>query len=262
MTQVASAVIALVAYPTSKLLGVLTTPSSGAITVALVGVLLARHLPRFGRSLAVAGLLTLVLDGMSPLSAWLAAPLEDRFPAPRDLGAVAGIVALGGGVDEPKSMLRGQIVLNDAAERVIALSDLARRYPGARVAYVGTGEASALRRFADTLLLDSARMIYEENSRDTHENAVMAAALLHPQANERWLLVTSAWHMPRAVGSFRAAGFDIIPYPVDYRTGGEPRPISGSMGQGLANLDRVVKEWIGLVAYRLAGYTDVLFPAP
>jgi uncharacterized SAM-binding protein YcdF (DUF218 family) len=76
--------------------------------------------------------------------------------------------------------------------------------------------------------------------------------------------VTSAYHMPRAMAAFRAAGFPIEAYPVDWRTGGpidalKPFP---SVGDGLRRTDTAVREWVGLLAYRITGKTAELFPAP
>ena len=85
-----------------------------------------------------------------------------------------------------------------------------------------------------------------------------------PRPDERWLLVTSAWHMPRAVGVFRQAGFPVTAYPVDFRTGGRAnvlRPFA-TLSEGLRRLDVAAKEWAGLVGYRLTGRTGELFPRP
>jgi uncharacterized SAM-binding protein YcdF (DUF218 family) len=106
--------------------------------------------------------------------------------------------------------------------------------------------------------------VIESRSRTTRENALFSRRLVEPHEGERWLLVTSAWHMPRSVGCFRQAGFPVVPYPVDYRTRGPQdrwRTFS-SLSEGLRRLDLATKEWIGLLGYRLAGYTDALFPGP
>jgi uncharacterized SAM-binding protein YcdF (DUF218 family) len=108
------------------------------------------------------------------------------------------------------------------------------------------------------------QMVFEEKSRNTWENAVFTRDLVKPKPGETWLLVTSAWHMPRSVGIFRHVGFPVVPYPVAYRTFGDGREFRGyvSILDRLALLDLGVREWIGLLAYRLAGKTDALFPAP
>ena len=105
----------------------------------------------------------------------------------------------------------------------------------------------------------------ERRSRNTAENAEFSKALVAPKAGERWLLVTSAFHMPRSIGLFRKAGFAVEPYPVDWRVGGrddlftlpELRRLTG-----WASVDVGVREWIGLVAYRLTGKIDEFLPGP
>ena len=107
------------------------------------------------------------------------------------------------------------------------------------------------------------RVIYEAESRNTWENAVFSKEMVRPQPGERWVLVTSAMHMPRSVGIFRQVGWEVIPYPVDYRTKHDATPwLRFEFGQNLVILDDAVREWIGLTAYRLMGRTESLFPAP
>ena len=82
-----------------------------------------------------------------------------------------------------------------------------------------SAEAAATRGCSSRDGLDARRILVETRSRNTYENAVYSKELAQPQPGQIWLLVTSANHMPRAVGCFRAVGFDVIPYPVDYDTG-------------------------------------------
>ena len=99
---------------------------------------------------------------------------------------------------------------------------------------------------------------------NTLENAILSKDLARPQPGERWLLVTSAYHMPRAIGIFRKAGFDVEPYPVDWRTSGSGdalRPFP-TVGDGLRRTDTAVREWVGLLVYWLMGMSSSLFPAP
>jgi uncharacterized SAM-binding protein YcdF (DUF218 family) len=105
------------------------------------------------------------------------------------------------------------------------------------------------------------RVLVEDRSRNTYENAVMSHDLVQPKAGETWLLLTSAWHMPRAVGCFRHTGWEVLPYPVDYRTEARPR-LELLLAPHLELLDLAAKEWVGLAAYRLLGRIDALFPAP
>ena len=263
-------------FPLSKLIFFVITPSNLLILVGLLGCLLlftewGRGL---GRLLATFGFLGLLAAGFLPLSQWILLPLEERFPAFVDDGApVAGIVVLGGGIETDTSVKREQVILNDAGERQIALADLGRRYPRARLVFSGgsgsiaegtVSEAEVVSRNADTLGVPRDRLILEQGSRNTHENAAFTAQIVQPKPGERWLLVTSAWHMPRAMGCFRTAGFPVTAYPVDYRTGGtrDALQLHGFASEGLQALDIAVKEWVGLVAYKLAGYTDTWLPGP
>ncbi len=263
-------------FPLSKLAFFAFTPSNFLILLGLVGALLLfTEIGRgLGRVLCLASPLALLFAGLAPLPNWSMLLLEQRFPAFTDDGRpVTGIIALGGSIETTTSAERGQLSQNDAGEREIAFADLARRYPKARLLFSGGSgslhpgtvtEAETVSRHADTLGLPRDRLILEQRSRNTRENAIYSAQILQPKPGERWLLVTSAWHMPRAVGCFRKAGFDVTAYPVDYRTGGPQAAFRFQTfaSDGLYQFDISVKEWVGLIAYKLAGYIDDWMPKP
>lgn len=261
----------------SKLLWLLATPSNLLVTLAILGAILALarrpRLARLGRRLGLGSLILLAICGLGPVGTWLLLPLEDRFPPYEEDGKpLAGVIVLGGAAFPNLSFDRHQLVVGDAAERLIALADLSRRKPGLRLIFTGgsgsvlgeeVAEAAAVARFGAVLGLEPARVTYERLSRTTWENARLTKPLLPPDADGRWLLVTSAWHMPRAVGAFRAATIDVVPYPVDYRTSRERRWRSEpSIASGLDRVDLGLREWIGLLVYRLTGRSSALFPAP
>jgi uncharacterized SAM-binding protein YcdF (DUF218 family) len=259
----------------SKVLGFFALPSNFLITIGLVGlILLCTRFTRLASWLIVTSIVLLAIAGLSPLGNALMVPLEQRFP-PWDSshGAPDGIVVLGGALSPEISAARNAVALNEAAERITVAVELARRYPDARIVFSG-GNAALIREggieaaFAvqefEALGIPHERIIAEEQSRNTVENAVFSRLIAQPKPGERWLLVTSAYHMPRAMGVFRAAGFPVEAYPVDWRTRG---PIDAtepfvSLGDGLRRTDTAVREWVGLVAYRLTGKTAELFPAP
>jgi uncharacterized SAM-binding protein YcdF (DUF218 family) len=259
----------------SKVLGFFAVPSNGVVALGLIGVLLlATRLKRTGRFLTVASLIVLALLGLSPIGNALIIPLEQRFPPWDDTrGAPDGIVVLGGAITPDVSAARNEVALNEAAERVTSAVALARRYPHARIIYSGgTGaliypegsEAVSAVRIFDSLGIPPERIIAEEQSRSTVENAAFSLLLAMPQPGERWLLVTSGYHMPRAMGVFRAAGFPVEAYPVDWRTRGPQdalRPFT-SLSGGLERADTAVHEWIGLLVYWLTGRSAALFPGP
>jgi uncharacterized SAM-binding protein YcdF (DUF218 family) len=259
----------------SKVLWFFATPSNALASLVATGLLaMAFGWRRLGLAAGATGMALLFLIGFGPLGLWALLPLEDRFPQYRNDGRpVAGIIVLGGGVNSWITAARGRLSTGEAGERILALEDLARRYPEAKLVYSGGSgaliesgdvpEADLVRQHAETLGIPAARIIAESRSRTTWENAVETRRLVTPGAGERWLLVTSAWHMPRAVGCFRQVGLDVTPYPVDYLTRGwnDALVLNGAIPTGLERFDLAIREWIGLAGYRLSGRSDALLPA-
>ncbi len=259
----------------SKILGFFALPSNIVATLATVGVaLLFTRFQRAGRRFTTASVVLLLLAGLSPLGNALIYPLEERFP-PWDAarGAPTGIVVLGGAIGPDISAARGTPDLNESAERLTAAAALARQYPDAKIIYSG-GDARLVihggieAEFAATLLeslgIPRARIIMEGKSRNTVENALFSKALADRKPGERWLLVTSAYHMPRSIGVFRRAGFAVEAYPVDWRTRGAIDLVLPfeSVTAGLRRTDTAAREWTGLLVYWLTGKSDAVFPAP
>ncbi|WP_089025347.1 YdcF family protein [Bradyrhizobium mercantei] len=256
----------------SKTLGIMLLPVNFLIGLGVFGgVLLLTRFARLGRRLMVAALLLLAICGFSPLGNVLIATLEQRFP-PWDAsrGAPDGIIVLGGSIDADLSVAHGTPVVRSAADRVIAAAALARRYPNARLVFTGGSanlisndarEADYAAEMFESLGIPKSRLTIERRSRNTVENAEFSKALVDPKPGERWLLVTSAYHMPRSVGLFRKAGFNVEAYPVDWRVGDVFSPVTLAI-EGLSRTDLGTREWIGLVAYHLACKTDDLLPGP
>jgi uncharacterized SAM-binding protein YcdF (DUF218 family) len=261
----------------SKILWFCLQPSALLLILLIAGAaLMATRHHRAGRRLVLASTALLLIGGLLPLSTWLILPLEERF-ARTDLSgrAVDGIIILGGMEDARVSTARHAHAIDEAAERLTEAAALAKRFPQSKIVLTG-GSAEVLS--APTIGADAAglvmrdlgvgddRLLLEREARDTWENAVKSKALVGPKPGERWLLVTSAWHMPRAVGVFRKARFAVEPWPVDYRTVGWSDAFQlfpfESPAQGLRQLDLAVHEWLGLMAYRLTGRSDEVFPGP
>jgi uncharacterized SAM-binding protein YcdF (DUF218 family) len=259
----------------SKTIGYLAIPSNLLMAIGLVGlVLLFTRFRRLASWLIVTSLVLIALIGYSPVGRILLLPLEERFPPwNASRGAPDGIVVLGGSISPDISVARGVVALNGSAERLTVTAELARRYPNARIIFTG-GTASldptepleaplAVKEF-EALGIDHDRITAEEQSRNTIENAVFSRLLANPKPGERWVLVTSASHMPRAIAAFRAAGFPVEAYPVDWHTRGrrDTAELFASFAGGLAMTDYAMHEWVGLAVYWLTGKTSELFPAP
>jgi uncharacterized SAM-binding protein YcdF (DUF218 family) len=254
----------------SKVLTMLLLPTALMVECALLGLILSRW--RIGRFLLILGVGALTACLILPVDSWAIRPLEDWFPAvtaPPE--RVDGIVVLGGAIDDLTSRDRGTPTLTSAANRLTTFVILAHRYPEAKLVFTGgsgaivqgvSNEAEFARILFEQLGLPPDRVIFENTSRTTWENAVNSYALVKPQQGEHWILVTSASHMPRAVGVFRKIGWPVLPWPVGYQSRDRLTDYPQSMGRKLEVLDWATHEWIGLAAYYLQGKTSALFPAP
>jgi uncharacterized SAM-binding protein YcdF (DUF218 family) len=259
----------------SKTLGIMLLPTDFLILVGIAGVILlgTRWAP-LGRRLTAASVVLLAICGFSPLGNWLLYPLESRFPAwDAARGAPDGIVVLGGSINADISAAHGVAVVRGAADRIVAAAALARQYPNARIVFTGGSsnliandprEADYAAEIFERLGVPRERLTMERRARNTAENAEFTKANAAPKNGERWLLVTSAYHMPRSVGLFRKVGFAVEPYPVDWRVGdrADLLQFSAFAVEGLQRTDLAVHEWIGLLAYRLTGKTGRLLPGP
>ena len=262
----------------SKMFWFFAQPSSLMLAAIVLGMLLLRRPAwmRAGQRLACGGVAMLVAAGLGPIGNIAVLPLEQRFPAPHGKlpdGPIAGIIVLGGYEDGRITQARGTLTLNEAAERITEAAALAYRLPGIPLVISGGSgavlledkpAAAAVAAYLQSIGIAADRIRLEDKSRTTFENAQFTKALVSPKPGDRWILVTSAAHMPRSVGTFRRQGFDVIAWPADFRTkdaGDAWRPF-GSLPGGLKRLDEAATEWVGLLGYRLLGRTDALFPAP
>lgn len=258
----------------SKLFWFVAQPINLIAILLLLALLFAVFRRRRMSAAAVAmAAFGLVLCAWTSFGALLLNPLEERFQRPQLPDDVAGIVVLGGGLEGSINLMRGGYELNAGGDRFVEAAVLAQRFPDARLVVsggVGTlllegeGDADTAVRLFTALGIDAGRLVLERESRNTYENVVFIKALVEPKPGETWLLVTSAFHMPRSMGLFRMAGFEVLPWPVDYRT-------SGAEGIGffrdnptdsLQNATLGIREWIGLIAYWLSGRIDSPFPGP
>ncbi|NHO20659.1 YdcF family protein [Acetobacter oeni] len=253
-----------------KLLTIAMLPTAFLIETLLLGLIFYRF--RSGRFLIMAAASGLAICLVFPVDQWAIRPLDDRFPQVKMPPAhIDGIIVLGGSVDDVTSEDRQTPVTGTAGDRLTTFAILARHYPNAKLLFTGgsgdivqgiTNEAKWVHILFDGLGLPPDRVIYENHSRTTRENATESFALIHPKPDETWILVTSASHMPRSVGVFRKAGWHIIPWPVGYMSRDRLKSYTLSLGTRMAILDWAAHEWIGMVAYRAHGWTDALFPGP
>ncbi|MEE2745513.1 MAG: YdcF family protein [Pseudomonadota bacterium] len=208
-----------------------------------------------------------------PVGALLTNILENRFPGNIALPEkVNGIIVLGGVIDQFISKDRETPAINGAVERLIAFAKLSERYPEAKLIFSGGSgvltkqnlkEAHFVGPVFEMLNVDMTRIIYEDKSKNTFENALFSKELVESEIMHPWVLVTSAFHMPRAIGVFRHTGWNIFPYPVDYQSKKSYKVCCQfSFRGGISSLSHSLHEWIGLGFYWLTNRTNEFFPRP
>ncbi|MBX9621804.1 MAG: YdcF family protein [Alphaproteobacteria bacterium] len=220
---------------------------------------------RWGRKFVVIACVGFAFFGIVPVGLWTVVNLENHFPKLEKIPSDAkGMILLGGSFDLMTTKARHEPSYNLTAGKLIHFVELAKANPHLILAFTGTPlEADTTKIVLKGLDLDPSHVIFENNSTNTKENAAQSARLLQPKPDEKWVLITSAYHMPRSIALFRKAGFNVIPFPVDYHTTGEYEPWF-FLGLRL-NLDGWAassREWLGMVMNYIMGRSEAIFPSP
>lgn len=253
-------------FVASKILAFAIEPLVWVLVFMLAGMLVLAHRPRLGRGLLWTSLLALVLSGWTFVPAVFHHQLESRYPPPpsgADMQKYVGVVVLGGALANSELWtVHNQVALNEHAERMTVAVSLARKYPHLLLLYtggiasvppVGLTEAQRAKIFFDDMGVDTSRVLYEARSRNTYENAFYSATVAGVDKRQPWLLLTSAYHMPRSMGSFKNVGWNVTPYPVDYRIASAPDWTDYSMHYGPGEWELVLHELVGYAVYRMSG---------
>lgn len=250
----------------SKLLNLLTQPLNGVLALLLLALLMGRRHPLRARRTSMAALLLLALTGAQPLPDALLARLEGQYtelPPQADLHGYAGIIVLGGAMESGRvSQQHTQPLLNASAERMTMAYALWRNHPNLQLVFTGgegelfgsgPSEAERAKQFFISMGLPERSLTLEARSQNTFENAVFTSQLPGLDVKKPWLLMTSAWHMPRSMATFQKAGWNVTAYPVDFRTGGTTPWTSYSLSDGAERWELLLHEYLGLLSYRISG---------
>ena len=254
----------------SKVLWFIVNPFNVILILLALGWLLLFKRQKAGRKLIGIGLIMIFLFGLSFLPNFMMGLLENRIHAGKIPKKIDGIIVLAGMVEMESS--RGELIeLTEQADRIVEGIILARKHPEARLIITGGSgnlrqgekyrEADYLEKLSISLGIDKDRLIVERDSKNTHEHAIAMSKMLSEKG--QWVLITSAFHMPRSLGCFKKEGINVIPYPVDYKTKPDNALSLTSFLPTLGNIGSfnvAFHEWTGLIAYRLTGYTDSVFP--
>jgi len=223
-----------------------------------------------GRVLISSTVIIITMVSVLPFSYWVLRPLEDLFIIPDKLpDRVDGVIVLAGAEDISITVARGQPSFHGGGERLTTFVWLARVYPDAVLLYTGGSgtltnqdkkPSIVARKFFKQLGLNPARVRFESDSKNTLENALKSYELIKPTPGQKWILVTSAYHMPRSIGIFRKVGWNVIPYPVDFNTTKNFR-INFDLRE-IGRFSQGIREWVGLLVYWATDLTSELLPHP
>lgn len=247
----------------SKLFWFVVAPSHVIIWLIIAAaILLYLNRIRTAKWVASAAAVIAVLIGLLPFGAWLMAGLENNYPLRKTPTHVDGIIVLGGGSRTDIFLARQSIATDHGLPRLVETAMLARRYPNARVVFTGGSgdprqqnfpEAITARHILLGLGVPPAQLVVEGKSRNTWENFVFTKQIIKPRPGETWLLVTSAFHMPRALGIAERVGWQVQPWPVDYFTTDHIRFTPEAVIDNIERTDIAFHEYLGLLTYRLSG---------
>ena len=258
-------------FSLSKIGWAVITPGHFLVGLLVVAVVLKLYgqglVYKIGRILSMITVIIFLSLTFIPFGFWFFGTLENSYTTVENLpdpDNVDGIIVLGGGLDVLTSVTHNQITFGDGAERLIVFKRLLSRFPDTTAIYTGGSghlrhqdhkEADFARRFFEMEGVASDRILYERRSRNTYENAVYSAEALGGVPTGQWILITSAFHMPRSVAVFEKQGWNVLPYPVDFRLSQEmtERAFCVCFSENLNYLERTVKELVGMIAYHLSG---------
>ena len=251
----------------SKILSFATQPLAWVAILILATLLCVRIRPVWATRMGSAALMLLLLIGWEPLPDAVLRRLESQHPSLSSGDTCTrylGVIVLGGALDPAYVWnIPAQSALNDAAERMTEVRPLLRQCPQLHVLFTGgegelfagdLSEAQRAKVFFDQQGLPADRVLYESTSRTTFENAIHSKSVKGVDPAQPWLLLTSAWHMPRAMAAFQRAGWNVTAYPVDFRSGKHTPWTQYSMDQGAKKWRMALHELLGLLAYRVAGH--------
>jgi len=233
------------------------------LALGVLSLLLAWQ--RLARWLLVSFLLVCLTIGLFPVGEWALYTLEKQYP-PLELASlqVDGVVVLSGGERNSETAAWGSVPLGSAGERPVALLQMARQLPSnipivftggtGKMSYEGVSGAEVIQQLVSDHGIDKNRVTYEGKSRNTLENAILSKQLINPQPSQQWLLVTSAFHMPRAMAVFCKASWPMQAYPVGFSTRKDNLlRLDWDFAKHLKNLNMAYKEWLGTIAYKVIG---------
>ncbi|MCA0371164.1 MAG: YdcF family protein [Proteobacteria bacterium] len=253
-------------------LGLLINPTNVIVSLLCIGFIFMFLKRRaLGATFFGLGLGCFILVGMMPLGPWALSFLENRFPVPQTLPQdAAGFIILGGSFDTPLASKRGATSYTRAGGRFYEALRVVSKAPTLPVLFSGGGvswpgvksESQTAREILRDLHIPADRFLFEDKSKSTWENASQSFKLIHPQPQDKWILITSAVHMPRAVENFRRAGWHVIPFCVDYLGAPHVAWEPFAIHKNITSWSHAMREIVSLMRDFALGRSKVFIAAP
>ncbi|MBD1851042.1 YdcF family protein [Leptolyngbya sp. FACHB-711] len=257
----------------SKLLPLLIYPLGLSCFLLIIALFTVWKRPRLTAGCIGLALALLLLTSNRSVSAALVRSLEQQYLPPANLPTAEAIVVLGGAT-KSQSPPRPWIDVMEAGDRPIhgARLYLEGKAPlvilsGGRISWQGGGdpESADMAKLVEALGVPRSAIVQDPTSLNTRENAVNVKQLLQSRRINRILLVTSAMHMPRSIQIFKKLGIEALPAPTDFLIADQEFAAANGSSEarllsllpdidGLYGFTRALKEYIGIVVYRLRGW--------
>ncbi len=259
-------------FISSKILWLIISPEN-LIVIALFAtfILFLSKKLRLAKKFFYVTSSTIFIIALFPIGSWLIYPLETQFPAHPNLPEkIDGIILLGGSFNTSSSQAWGKVQTNNFADRIHSFIALKYKYPNAKAIFTGgiasvnstyPTEAFFAQKLFNDMGLEDEQILYESKARNSYENIIYAKRLALPKQGENWIVVSSAFHLPRTVGIFCQQNWPIIPYPADFHSNPDSMFMPElNLSDNLNLLNYAIHEWIGLIAYHLTGKTTEWLP--
>jgi uncharacterized SAM-binding protein YcdF (DUF218 family) len=244
-------------YVLSKTLDLLVAPLTWAFVLILAGVWGAhRKRPRLASRALLGAAGVLYVFSIAPIANAMVLAMEAGATNTASPTTTYDVVIVLGGLVTVQGDKKAR-EFNEGVDRLLAAYDIIR-HEGTRYVLVTSSaeETSVLSGQLADWGVPTDRIVVEDRSRNTRENAVNSAAIIRARGWSRILLVTSAMHMPRAAGCFRAVGLSFDTLPVDHLAQ-DPAQVRARLDPRADELSRstaAIREAVGRVIYQAIGY--------
>jgi len=209
----------------SKIFWTFFNPINLLVILLLIGIFFQLIRKKIYKRIYQINLILFFLIVFFPTGTFLLWKLENTYPKQEIINNdIDGVLILGAGIDEFMTHEYKQMILNDRIERITESAKIIKKFPNAKIIYSGgngtfskpeLGSDEVANIFYKQLGVNTDRIIFENKSRNTYENFIFSKKFIDTD-EEKWLLITSAYHMKRAMSVAKKLNLNLIPYPVDF----------------------------------------------